>query len=50
MTFNELSVRLFDLTADVTSGTALEDALWSLLVDGCVGLTLQAPIYSDANL
>ncbi len=44
MTFNELSVRLFDLTADVTSGTSLEDALWSLVGDGCVALTYEAPI------
>lgn len=45
MTFNELAVRLFDLTADIAFDTPLEDALWSLLVDGCVGMTMQAPIY-----
>ena len=44
MTFNELSVRLFDLTADVTLGSGFEDALWSLIEQGCVAMTLEAPI------
>ena len=44
MTFNELSVRLFDLTADVTGGTRLEDALWSLVHQGCLAITTTAPI------
>ena len=43
MTFNALSVRLFDLTADVTGDTALEHALWSLVTQGCVAMTLQGP-------
>ena len=44
MTFNELSVRLFDLTADVALGSGFEDALWSLIEQGCVAMTLEAPI------
>lgn len=44
MTFNALSVRLFDLTADVTGDTAFEDAVWLMLAQGCVAMTLAAPV------
>jgi len=44
MTFNAMSVILFDLTADVTGQTAFEDAVWSLVADGCVAMTLEAPV------
>ncbi len=44
MTFNALSVRLFDLTADVTGDTVFEDAVWSLLEQRCVAMALETPI------
>jgi hypothetical protein len=44
MTFNELSVRLFDLTADVTGDTAFERAVWSMIEHGCLAMTMEAPV------
>jgi hypothetical protein len=44
MTFQALSVVLFDVGADVTGGGVLDRALFSLVCEGCVAMTLHAPI------
>ena len=44
MTFNALSVRLIDKTADITGGTPLEEAVWKLVLERQVAFTLEAPI------
>ncbi len=44
MTFHAISVNLFDLGADVTGLGPLDRALFSLVSDGCVAMTLCAPI------
>jgi hypothetical protein len=44
LTFHALSVHLFDLGADVTGCGVLDRALFSLVCDGHVAMTLQAPI------
>jgi len=44
MTFNAVSVLLIDKTADITGGTRLEEAMWSLVRDRQVAFTLKAPI------
>ena len=43
MTFNALSVLLVDKTADITGGTPLEEAVWSLVQKRQVAFTLEAP-------
>jgi hypothetical protein len=44
MTFNRACVELVDKTADVVHGTALDEALWTLVSRGHVEHTTKTPI------
>lgn len=44
ITFNHICVAIAGTTADVLGGTAMEDALWSLVVTGDVEFFNQTPI------
>ena len=48
-TFNAISVLLLDQTADITSGTPIEEALWQLACERRVAFTLTAPILFKIN-
>ena len=43
-TFNALCVLLSGLTADICAGLVPEDALWSLVEEGAVEFTMEAPV------
>jgi len=44
-TFNRIAVELADMTADVATSGPADPALWSLVRDGEVEHTTEAPIY-----
>lgn len=44
-TFNRLGVELIDKTADTLHGSVVEEALWSLCLDGLVEFTPRSPVY-----
>lgn len=44
MTFNALSVRAFDLTADITYDTRVDRLLWDLVEEGVLEHTEAAPV------
>lgn len=48
-TFNAISVLLLDQTADITSGTPMEEALWQLACQRKIAFTLVAPILFKIN-
>ncbi|MCH9637741.1 MAG: hypothetical protein K0U16_07340 [Gammaproteobacteria bacterium] len=44
LTFNAISVRAFDLTADVAFGTKINALLWDLVDEGALEHTRRAPV------
>ena len=44
-TFNALSVRILDKTADITCDTVFETALWRLVCERQVAFTMNSPVY-----
>ena len=43
-TFNAISVEILDKTADITSGSKFEEAIWNLTLRGELEFTMKAPI------
>jgi hypothetical protein len=43
-TFNRIGIELCGLTADILFSTPADPALWSLVDDGAIEMTLEAPI------
>lgn len=43
-TLNAISVSIWDKTADITSGTIVEEMLWRLVEDRRIEFTMEAPV------
>lgn len=47
-TLNRIGVELWDKTADITSGSRVEEALWELCMEGLVEFSAETPILFHA--